>query len=1066
MQSKTSVRENSRSSSVRPMSRRRLILLLTIVYVSLSASATQAQIDDVLAREGDEGATTTEARQSALTTLLAAAGEARQLNDPLKAARFLNRAGRLQLKLGLPEKALATYGDARALLEGTTPDPTTNIDSLNGVGAAYNHSGKCSRARPFLRRAITLSVQTGYVAGRAEALLTLSTCQNLSNHALAIDTAREALSLWESVNNRRGIAQTYSAIGDYQLAQSNVTEATQSHEAALKIWTELDVANERAEALINLGFVEYRKGAWQNIFKFLSEAQGLLDEKAEPYKMGQITGCLAEALIESGMPDAGLTKLLQALEYYRLAQNEAAVTAVVWAIGKTHYHLGHYAEALENLRSALTDAESIGDRTVAALCNDFLGRTFWAMKDDASALHYFEVAFDLYNKVGNPMEAARALALMGQVYQRQGKVAKAKSYYRRALETFRALSDHINESATLYALGSLELKLNNLSLAQDYLSQSITATENIRRASTSRDLTTAFSATVYERYEKYIECLMRQHETQPERGFVLKAFETYERARAPSLIELLRATQTNLIPGLDPKLAEQENSLRQALKVKEDSIVTLLSGAYKKEELAALKAEIARLEAEYKQVAEAIQAQHPLYERITRPAAWDLRRIQEQVIADDQTVLLEFLLGADRSYVWAVTRDSIRSYELPSRSLINEAATKAYNSLSTRPGADATGTPTLETRELSQLILSPVAAELNKRHVIIVADGDLNYIPFQVLPMPSDVNETFVDNHEITNAHSASILGELQQEAARRQPAAKVLAAFGNPAFEPNYTQSGVANGGEQLATMQGPEAERGRYAVRDLELNGDTFDPAVIKPLVYAKRELANLVEITAGEETFVATDYAATREQLLKTDLTQYAIIHFATHGWLDPKQPENSCLVLSTVDPDGRARDGFVRLQNIYELRVPVKLVVLSACRTALGKDVRGEGLMSLTYGFMYAGASSVVASLWKVDDEATAELMKQFYNNMLHDGMTPSEALRAAQNSIRQRPEWRSPYYWAAFTLQGEYRQIIRPAHAATSTTLYWRVGLCVALLMLAGGLIRYSYRRRRRRPLTT
>ena len=156
-----------------------------------------------------------------------------------------------------------------------------------------------------------------------------------------------------------------------------------------------------------------------------------------------------------------------------------------------------------------------------------------------------------------------------------------------------------------------------------------------------------------------------------------------------------------------------------------------------------------------------------------------------------------------------------------------------------------------------------------------------------------------------------------------------------------------------------------------------------------------------------------------------------------------------------------EGFVGLQDIYGLRTPVNLVVLSACRTGLGKDVRGEGLLGLTRGFMYAGASGVVASLWKVDDEATAELMRQFYANMVRAGMTPAAALREAQNSIRRRPEWRAPYYWAAFTLQGESRPIVRPAHAASP---YLKAAAVVSLLMLSASAA-WWYARRRARTAT-
>lgn len=355
------------------------------------------------------------------------------------------------------------------------------------------------------------------------------------------------------------------------------------------------------------------------------------------------------------------------------------------------------------------------------------------------------------------------------------------------------------------------------------------------------------------------------------------------------------------------------------------------------------------------------------------------------------------------------------------------------------------------------MVLAPVAAQLNKRRIIVVADGALNYIPFQFLPSPTGNGERMVAGYEVVNAPSASILGQLRQETTRRQAPAKLLAAFGDPVFASNYALRKDEGAGGLVASLQPPASKDSRHALRDIELKEDSFDPSVIQPLVYAKDELANLRDVARGGETFVAADFDATRERLQSTDLTQYAILHFATHGFLNPKRPEISGLMLSTVTRQGQTQDGFVGLQDIYNLHAPVDLVVLSACRTALGKDVRGEGLIGLTRGFMYAGASSVVASLWKVDDEATAELMKRFYANMLQGKMTPAEALRAAQNSIRQQPRWRSPYYWAAFTLQGEYRQVIKSTPAA-ATHVYAKIIAVVALLSLFAGA-GFWYRRR-------
>ena len=1034
--------------------------LIVVISIWATGSAPHAQNVDVLTRESDESARTTEERQRSLEDLLTAAGQLRNTKETSKAVRLMNRAGRLQLRMNLPQAALATYQESLAILK-RAPDPSLQIDSLNGVGAAYDHLSKCEEAQTFLQQALVQSEQIGYLAGNAEALLTISDCQNFGDHALALKTAQKSLTLWKGANNKWGIAKTLSAIGHYQIAQNDLVEATQSHEAALTLWRELDLRDEVAEALINLGFIEHRKGAWQDSISFLTQAQGMLDEKAEPYKMGQIAAGLAESFIENGLPDAGLAQLQQASEYYRQAQQPRAVMIISWDIGKTQYLLGNYPQALEILHRTITDAESINEPSIIGRCHDFIGRTYAAMDDRATALRHFQIALDLYTKVGNRVEAAQVRAWMGQVYQRQGDFEKARQYYQRALAAFRALSDQVNQSAALYALGSLALTQDDLESAENYLRQSIEATENIRRVPTSNDLATAFSATVHERYQSYVECLMRKQRAQPELGFSVRAFETSELARGRALAELLRATQTNLAPGLDAQLAEQEKSLRQSLRVLEDYKVVLLSRKYKSEELDKLDADIARLESDYKQVNETIRTQYPAYEEINRPQGWDLRHIQEQVLADDQTVLVEYSLGAKNSYAWTVTRTKLTSYELPPEPQIAAATKKVYELLKDPPGPGKTIELSQATEELARMILSPVAAELNKRHIIVVADGALNYVPFQILPAPFTNNEPLVANHEVVNAPSATILGQLQQEASRRQVPANVLAAFGDPVFASNYAQFKDANAGDPPAPANTSGAERGQSAARDIEPGADSVDPAKIQPLFYTRGELANLREV-AGDQTFVATGFDASRAQLENTNLTKYAILHIATHGILDPAHPEKSGLFLSMIDRNGQAQNGFVGLQDIYRLRAPVNLVVLSACRTGLGKDVRGEGLIGLTRGFMYAGASSVVASLWRVDDEATSELMKRFYANMLQRNMTPAAALRAAQNSIRHEPQWNAPYYWAAFVLQGDYGQVVkaRPVAAKSGTLRIVAPLALVVLLAGAAGL----YRRHRRMRL--
>jgi CHAT domain-containing protein len=1028
-------------------------LLLLAFCLLWSQDYRQSQDNAKIATdEEDARVATVAARQKAVTDSLTAGNQFHDAGDAVKAARAWNRAGRFQLLLNQPEDAIATYSNALNILG--TADPQTRIDSLNGLAKAYERANKCNDASPLLAQAISLSENNAYPEGKAAALLIRPYC--MSDRLEALRSGEESLALWKSLNIKLGMARAYSVVGEHQIIQNNLFEAASNYETAKRLWEELSVPNQVAEALINLGFIECRKGEWQASLPFYVQAQQLIvDEAAEPYMMGQIKAGLAEAFVESGLPQTGLDKYIEALEYYRQTKYEIARIGIQWAIGTVHYVNGDYPEALAELNVTRLEALAAKDLMVTGLCDDFLGRTYYEMQDYPAALKHYQAALDEFTQSENPMEAARTVALMGRVYQQQGKLENAKAHYLKALASFRKLSDQVNESATLYALGALALEQNSVDVAEEYLRNSINITERMRRFSRSADLTAAFSAKVHERYEKYIDCKMRKYHASQSQKLAVDAFQTSELARARSLTELLHATQANLFPGLDPELADREKRLREYLQMNESAKLSLLSGRYKTADLRTLEAKQRELEAEHDQVIQEIRARNPSYEEVIQPTAWDLAKIQQQVVADNDTVLLEFSLGAQKSYLWAITRSEIKSYELPNEKQIDELANRVYDLLKGMPSEKTEAELSAAAQSLAQTVLFPAADQLNHHRIIIIPDGSLNYIPFQILPSPMS-NEPLVASKEIINAPSASILGDLQAEAAHRQPANNLLAAFGDPVFASDVEQSESADKNDEAVVA----TARLRSALRDTDLNGDTFDPTAVSRLFNAKRELKSLRDL-AGDRALIVSDYDATRQRFLSTDLTQFTILHLVTHGYFNPKHPENSGFVLSNVDRERKQFEGFVGIKEIYEMRTPVLLVVLSACQTALGKDVRGEGLMGVTRGFMHAGASSVVASLWEVDDRATAELMKVFYSNMLQRGMKTGEALREAQNTIRQQPEWRSPHYWAAFTLQGD-PQLIQPQIEVRNLGWSLKSSVAVAMLLLVGAIVWYFGLRRRMR----
>jgi CHAT domain-containing protein len=1033
-----------------------LLFLLVVHLLEANAPRSPAGLGAVVLQAASattEKPVTVAGRKGLLRELQEAVQIALGNSQHLDAARNLNRIGALHMLLNDPQAALASHLQALDLLR-QSPDTEVEIDSLNGSAAAYLSLEKQDTlAQTALDKALSLSKQINYTLGEAQTLLTLSDLQSRVNQPTALATAQAAVALWLTLDDKEGSARAYAQLGRCYMAQNILTSAAENLMKALELWRGLSNRAEEAEALIMLGFIEYRKGEWQGSIDYYGQAYALLDEDAEPIKMGQIASGLGAAFLENGLPELGFDQYQRAVEYYQRSKDAMAVSYAISGLARSRYLQGDLTQALVYAHKSLelVDKESL----MAAPPLEYLGRVHIDRGEYKAGLQHLESALEIYTKAENPKEMYRVRGLIGQAYDRQGLIDRAKFHYLDALDGFTRLQDRVNEAAVYYALGQLELKQKNYDQASDYLRQSIDVTENVRRVSTSKDLTTAFSATVQERYEAYIECLMKQHEQQPNRGHAIHAFETSELARARSLSELLLAVQA---PGVDPQLATRQRALQHTLRIKENDKINLLAKKDSQEQVKALEAETAQIEAEYNDVNDAIRSRYPSYDQLSKPTAWDLGHIQATILRDDDAVLLEYSAGAENSYAWVISHDGFKSYQLPPQKVINEAVQRVYSLSSSPPVGSGETELAQATAKLSKLVLEPVAASLNKPRIIVVADGSLNYIPFQLLSASASTNEPLISKYEVINVPSASILGQLRLEKQQRRPRSKILAAFGDPVFPSNYAQYKNSNSGELLAVAKTTEvSEPWRRAWRSVEINADTFDPSLIQPLAYSKLELKNLSDI-AGPESFVARGFDASRQILETTDLSNYSILHFATHGLLDPKNPEFSGFFLSMVDATGRPQNGFITMQDVFRLQAPVDLVVLSACRTGLGKDVRGEGLIGLTRGFMYAGASSVVASLWKVDDEATADLMKHFYTNMLQKGMRPAEALRAAQNTLRQDPHWQSPHFWAGFTLQGEFNQPIGVPNRVGWFAVQKAIAAVLLLIFLTG--IAWVFWRRR------
>jgi len=318
-------------------------------------------------------------------------------------------------------------------------------------------------------------------------------------------------------------------------------------------------------------------------------------------------------------------------------------------------------------------------------------------------------------------------------------------------------------------------------------------------------------------------------------------------------------------------------------------------------------------------------------------------------------------------------------------------------------------------RGLSELGTLLIGAMPSARRVVVVPDGALEYLPFAALVNGS--RRPLLSRSEVITLPSASTLATLRAErSSRARPrASKFIAAIADPVFDeddPRVLREGVPPRPAGAETAQ-------ENVDANVHRSASESGLERLERLRFSRREADVIRNLVPSDQRLTALDFDASRKTMLDPALGDYRIVHIATHGLINSRHPELSGLVLSLVNPQGLAQDGFVKSYELYKLKLNADLVVLSACQTALGEQVRGEGLISLTRPFMYAGVSRVVASLWEVPDRASAALMDFFYQGIVKEHLPPAAALRRAQLKLRDMPRWSSPYFWAGFVLQGDW-----------------------------------------------
>jgi len=953
----------------------------------------------------------------------------RRATDRNGEAQTLNNIGVVHRSLGEMQKALEKYNEALPLRRAVG-DRSGEAQTLNNIGSVYYSLGELQKALEKYNEALPLRCAAGDRSGEATTLNNVGTVYNsLGEMRKALEKFNEALPILQAIGDRNIEATTFNNIGAVYNSLGERQKALEKFNEALPIFQALGNRSVEAATLNNIGTVYRSLGEMQKALEKFNEAlpinRMLGDRDGEAVTLNNI-GAAYRSL---GELRKALEKFNEALPICKAVGERRVEVATLNNIGTVYRSLGETRKALENYNEALLILKAIGDRRGEAITLDNIGQFYHSLGEMRKALDRFSEALLINQAVGDRNLNASILNNLGREYNSLGEMQKALEKYNEALPIRREVGDRNGEADTLLGIARVEQKRGNLPQARQIIEQAVGLIESLRTNIPSQELRASYFANRQELFESYIDVLMQMHKQNPPAAFDAVALSVSERARARSLLELLKESRADIRQGVDSSLLERERSLQQRLNGKAAMQARLLNRKHTPEQAAAAAKEIAVITAEYEDVQAQIRARSPRYAALTQPQPLGLTEIQQQAL-DEDTLLLEYALGEKRSYLWLVSQRSIDGYELPPRAELEAAARRVYELLTVRPKRWAPPDPQFiaQAMSLSRMLLGPAATRLGGKRLVVVAPGALSYLPFAALPAPEDEKrpaggyEPLIAKHEVVSVPSASVLSIIRRETAGRQRAAKSVAVLADPVFEeddPRLDEAKNGNSSGKTSATRAADAELSELtrAIRTMNFP-DARDG--FTRLAFSHQEAESIIALTPKGTGLKATDFKASRDLALSGQLSQYRILHFATHGLLNSERPELSGLVFSLIDQEGKPQDGFLRLHEIYNLQLNADLVVLSACETGLGKEIKGEGLIGLTRGFMYSGAPRVIASLWNVDDLATAELMKLFYQRMLKDGLPAGAALRAAQLELSRQKRWASPYYWAGFVLHGEWK----------------------------------------------
>jgi len=786
---------------------------------------------------------------------------------------------------------------------------------------------------------------------------------DLNELVMFLKLNENALDLSRSLNHKREEGRCLNHLGLYFWKTTDYSKALSYYMEALAIARKRMDNKEISSCLNNIGLIYKEIGYYDQALSCLNQALDI-DRQLGINKLISIDlNNLGSTYIRKSTVTGKSETLLQALNCYeeclRLAQKDQdrrTEVQVLNNIGTVYMDLGNYSRAKENLLLAQSKGRKVNDIEATGMILNNIGSVYLHQKDLQTAVIYLRKAIAIGERIQSNNILWEAMWQLGQCFEFMGRDRDAMDMYKDAIN----IIDHIRSRMLLdtYKTGYIQHKL--------------------------------------EVYESLIDLTFNMYENNQEQEWAQKIFHFVERAKARSFLDMIAASKIDLFERMDSNSRDKEAGLSLHISSIQKSLFMPGLNSQQREEL---KDQLIQAENEYMQWLSRIRIRNPEVANLVSPELCRPLDLQSQIL-DKKTAVFEYYLGINRSYLFVITSDRYQLFALPARKKIQESLRAYLKMLSDPPESEFKGIKA--SKRLFKEFLFPLEEnELSDLdQLIVIPDGILYYLPFETLIMNSkgsdESKKMLIHQFKISYAPSASSLYYLLKTK-KKVRQAKTLLAFGSPFYKLD-------------AGAGGKENKDASEILRDLYMSSG-FD---FSPLKYGKKEVQWIAKKFPGVMTKVCVGKDA-KEQVVKSlKPDEYQILHFACHSLLDEVLPYRSALVLSLENLD--KEDGFLQVREIYNLRLSSDLIVLSGCQTGRGKMTRGEGILGLPRIFFYAGARSVVSSVWNIADKPTALFMKEFYHH-LSRGKDKNQALRLAKlKMIHSR--YSHPFFWAAFVLYGD------------------------------------------------